>query len=419
MGKRTETEMGRNGESARKNLRFTVSPVHRFIPFYRFSDSQKREDMMNRRLRTWMGGLVIVLFALALFAPQAFGAYHVKKAFVRITVNAGEDVETGEVVAIKDSDGEAYLADANVTYLRPAVGIVGSLTGGDGEAIEVITSGILTGWSGLKEGRPGYLSETAGAVTQSPPEWIHTVGMAISSTDYYFDFTDTRDPNLTIEYFTVNPVTAGILGGAATGSTGDENVMIFGQNVFEYHILGAGQSILAPSITADGLDAMLDDTATEGLEISQGITARSPSAFTVGTDAFYLKVKFKIEDISGTADCAIGFRGDEAYQANIDDYNDMAALNVISGDIYIETIDDNAGTTSTDTTDTWGDNETHTLAVFVSSAGAVTYQIDGAAPTVTAAHTIDSGDVVVPFFYMLNDTDKTEIYIASWECGVQ
>jgi len=365
---------------------------------------------------------IVAMFAvaiiLAFMLPQAHAAYSVKKVFSRISVNAGETVVTGQVVAIKDADGEAYKADANVTYLRPAVGIVGSKTGGDGVAIEIITSGILTGWSGLKEGRAGYLSETAGAVTQSPPEWTHKVGVAINSTDYYFDFTDTRDPNLTVEYFTVNPVTAGIAGGAATGAAGDENVMIFGKNVFEYHILGT-QTILAPVIDANGLVADLDDTADDGVEIGQGITARSPSAFTVGTDAFYLKVNFIIEDVDGTDDCAVGFRGDEAYQAAIDDYNDMAALNVISGAIYIETIDDNGSTTSTDTTDTWADGETHTLAVFVSAAGAVTYQIDGAAPTATAAHSIDSGDVVVPFFYFLNDTNISDLTIVSWECGIQ
>lgn len=373
---------------------------------------------MNKQIKRWMG-LAIVLAVMLLFAlPEAFGAYHVKKIFSRVSVNAGETVATGEVVCIKDADGEAYKADANVTYLRPAVGIVGSKTGGDGVAIEIITSGILSGWSGLAEGDAAYLSETAGAVTQSPPEWIQNIGVALNSTDYYFNFADTRDPELTLEYFTVNPVTAGIAGGAATGAAGDENVMIFPNNTFEYHILGT-QTIVAPVISADGLEAALDDTDDDGIEIGQGITARSPAAFTIGTDAFYVKVKFVVEDVSGTDDCAVGFRGDEAYQANIDDYNDMAALNVISGAIYIEDIDDNGATDSTDTTDTWGDGETHTLEVYVDGDGAVTYQIDGAAPTVTDAHTIDSGDVVVPFLYFLNSTDKTELTIVSWECGVQ
>jgi len=116
----------------------------------------------------------------------------------------------------------------------------------------------------------------------------------------------------------------------------------------------------------------------------------------------------------------VGFRTAEAYQAAIDDYNNMAALNVISGAIYIETIDDNDATTSTDTTDTWGDTEAHVLAVYVDVNGVVTYQIDGAAPTVTAAFTWDDGDTVVPFLYFIHAGDFAEAtYLQSWECGLQ
>jgi len=373
---------------------------------------------MKRMMKMSMAAAMVLALVLAFVLPDLHAAYHVTKVFSRLTVNAGETVTTGEVVAIKDSDGEAYKADANVTYLRPAVGIVGSLTGGDGEAVEIITGGILSGWSGLAEGDAAYLSETAGDVTQNPPEWVQNVGVAVNTTDYYFNFPVSHDPKLTIEYFDVNPVTALITGGAAGGTTGNENVMIFPNNTFEYHILGT-QTILAPVIDANGLVADLDDTDDDGVEIGQGITARSPAAFTVGTDAFYLKVKLIIEDVSGTDDCAVGFRNDGAYQANIDDYTDMAALNVISGAIYIEDIDDDGGTDSTDTTDTWGDDETYTLGVFVDADGAVTYTIDGAAPTTTDAHTIDDGDVVVPFLYFLNASDVSNLTIVSWECGAQ
>jgi len=228
------------------------------------------------------------------------------------------------------------------------------------------------------------------------------------------------DRRFTLEEFETNPVTAKIAGGAATGTTGDENVMAFEDNIFEYHILGT-QTILAPSLAAGGLDIAMDVAAADdGVEISQGITARSRSAFVIGTDAFYFKATFYLTDISGTDDCAVGFRTAEAYQAAIDDYNNMAALNVISGAIYIETIDDNAGTTSTDTTDTWGDTEAHVLAVYVDVNGIVTYKIDGAAPTVTAAFTWDTTDTVVPFFYFIHAADFAEAtYLTSWECGLQ
>jgi len=204
------------------------------------------------------------------------------------------------------------------------------------------------------------------------------------------------------------------------GTAGDENLLIFDENIFEYHILGA-QTIAAPVRSATGLNVGMDQTDNDGVEISQGILANSRSAFVVGTSkAFCLKVKFTIPDVSGTDDCAIGFRKAEAYQANIDDYDEMAALNVISGNITIETILNAGATTSTDTTDDWADAASKTLEVYVDANGVVTYKIDGVAPTTTAAFTFDDGEVVVPFFYFLHASDLAgAVTLVSWECGLQ
>lgn len=217
-------------------------------------------------------------------------------------------------------------------------------------------------------------------------------------------------------------------GGAATGATGDENLMLFPEGMLEYHILGAGQTILQPHVTVYGLDVELDASDNEGLEITPAYTQPDETAisgvkqsFVVGTDpAFYFRLKFSIADVSVTDDCAMGFRKNEAYQANIDDYDEMAALNVISGDIKIETILNNGATTTTDTTDDWADGETHNLLVKVSGAGVVTYEIDGAAPTTTAAFTFDTGEEVIPFFYFLHaSTAACAVYLKEWEVGYQ
>lgn len=228
------------------------------------------------------------------------------------------------------------------------------------------------------------------------------------------------DSEYTFETFNIDPATSGKAGGAATGTAGDENVMIFPNSGFEYHILGT-QTIVAPSITATGLNINMDQTDNDGVEVSQGILSNSKHAFTVGTSpAFFLRVKFSIADVSGTDDCAIGFRKAEAYQAAIDNYDEMAALNVISGNITIETILNNGTTTSTDTTANWADTETHTLTVLVSDTGVVRYEIDGSTPSTTAAFTFDSNEVVVPFFYFLNASDVAgAVVIQEWECGLQ
>ena len=129
------------------------------------------------------------------------------------------------------------------------------------------------------------------------------------------------DRNYTFEEFESSPVTSKIAGGAAGASTGNENVMKFEDNIFEYHVLGTGQTISAPSIVATGLLVSLDQANNEGMEMGQGITAKSRSAFVVGTaEPFFIKARFTIADVSGTDDCAVGFRLAAAYQAKIENY---------------------------------------------------------------------------------------------------
>lgn len=209
-------------------------------------------------------------------------------------------------------------------------------------------------------------------------------------------------------------------GGAATGAAGDENRMLFPEAYFEYHILGT-QTILYPQKAANGLDCAMDLTDNDGVELTNGIEPGMSCAFTVGTDlAFFFKCKFDIADVSGSDDCMAGFRKREAYQANVDDYDEMAGLNVISGDIKIETVLNNAATVTTDSTDNWADAAAKTLGTFVSSTGVVTYTIDGKAPTTTAAYTFDDAEVVIPFHFFLHATTSPGAHVLrEWECGLQ
>jgi len=229
------------------------------------------------------------------------------------------------------------------------------------------------------------------------------------------------DNKYVYETFQANGATSKVGGGAAGGTAGDNNVLILPTTAFEYSILGT-QTITAPVITASGLDiGSMDQTANDGIQLNHGILSSQIPSFIIGTDpAFFFRVRFSIADVSGTDDCAIGFRKVEANTGNIDDYNDMAVLNVISGNIYIETIKTNAATVSTDTTDNWADLATHELTVLVSETGVVTYEIDGSAPTVTAAYTFTDALNVMPFLFFLQDTDIAgSVPIMFWECGYQ
>tara|TARA_Y100000310_G_scaffold242492_1_gene246648 strand:+ start:498 stop:1208 length:711 start_codon:yes stop_codon:yes gene_type:complete len=212
------------------------------------------------------------------------------------------------------------------------------------------------------------------------------------------------------------------IGGAAAGSTGNENILKFSNNETLYHHVLGTQTILIPAVTADGLNIGQDQTDDDGCEISGcPVTGTGGIQFVVGTDpAFYFACTVTVPDVSATDDFAIGFRKAETYQAAVDGYDEMAAFNIISGDIKTETILNNAATVTTDTTDNWTDGQSKTLKVLVSAAGVVTYQVDGSAPTTTAAFTFDDAEVVIPFVYMLNTSDLVgALTITAWDVGYQ
>lgn len=175
----------------------------------------------------------------------------------------------------------------------------------------------------------------------------------------------------------------------------------------------------APLFSASGLNLSRTDTNNIGSEYTNGITSRSKAAFTVGTDVCFVNATITISDVSGSDAVLVGFRKAAAYAADYNDYTDFAAIGNVSGDVKTVTALNNGVTTTTDTTDNWDDGETHTVQVSVSPTGAVTYQLDGGAPTTVAAFTFDSGDVIVPFLYFLQDSDKTDATISRYVVGRQ
>lgn len=220
--------------------------------------------------------------------------------------------------------------------------------------------------------------------------------------------------------------TAANTGGVATGATGDTNLMAMQNGVImEQFILGAGQTIIAPRIDANGLLVSLDLTATEGAEYNLGARNLSKCAFTIGTDAaFYFSVGLYINDMDGAAPYVIGFRKVEANNATFGNYTDYATIGMIAAssvtNVVTATELNSGGQTVTDTTDAWGgDGATNTLAVLVSAGGAVTYTINGAAPSASAAFTFDAGDIVIPFIRIEHSASATQVDITSIQCGYQ
>jgi hypothetical protein len=222
------------------------------------------------------------------------------------------------------------------------------------------------------------------------------------------------DNQYVFENFVQNPAVSKLGGGASSGTTGATNIMEFPFSDFEYNIKGT-QTITAPVIASvtegiSGLNVEMDLTADDGVEICSGIINSNPNAFKIGASSpFFFRARLTMSNPINTDDCAIGFRKQEAYQANIDDYADMAVLNVIAGDIKIETIKGGASTVTTDTTDNFSANDTIDLQINVDETGAVNYLINGQEPTVSADYSFTDDLFVTPFMFFLHDSTNTDV----------
>jgi len=243
-----------------------------------------------RRYRHFTMLLFAVLLVFALFAAPASATYSVKQIFARISATAGETLTTGNVVTLSDTDGYAYKADANDAALRPAIGIVGhgAATGGK---VEIILCGILSGWTSLTEGAPGYLSETAGGVTQSAPAWSQQAGLAVSATDYFFSFQN---------YFDSSSLTAlGTLSGASP-------IVFEGATANDYET-----SVAVTDPTADRTVTIPDRTGQVQLaSAASALTPGAAVALTVGLSNVYTLTPTDNEDSTITFSGG-GTAGDE------------------------------------------------------------------------------------------------------------
>lgn len=226
----------------------------------------------------------------------------------------------------------------------------------------------------------------------------------------------------TKDNFSSAPLIAASTG--AAGSTSENAVNVIRTDAASYELTNKVGTCPIPTWTVLGLNiGACVDTNNDSVELTQGDTSRSRSAFTVGTDpAFYFEADIYITDVSGTDAFLVGFRKAEACQDNaVDDYDEMAAFNVSSGNIKFSTIINGATTVTTDSTDDWADLSAKTLRVEVARDGKVSYFVNGSTPTVLPAQfTFDAGEVVVPFISILADSDLPEAtYLRQWNCGLK
>ena len=189
--------------------------------------------------------------------------------------------------------------------------------------------------------------------------------------------------------------------------------------------------IVDASATAVGLNLQLDAETTDncGMELSIGASStveNDDNKYIVGTHSGSIDVTFHTQDWTDYDCVSIGFRKVQAHQsahsgvlaaASGDPlYTDFCAFGIQSADDVQSATDLNDGGSGTvvytDSTQAPADNHNHRLRVDLASDGSVTYShvssaIAGAgalaAPTVTAAFTFDSGDIVVPYLTTLKN----------------
>lgn len=222
-------------------------------------------------------------------------------------------------------------------------------------------------------------------------------------------------------------------GTVASGTGGETNLTVIDGVPWEYFVIGT-QTITVPSFStgaSPGLDISHDKTNTDGVIYTPFTNSKaSRLAFTIGTDpAFYVSLKLSCGDLTGANPLCVGFHGGAAatnplqvHTATFADYTDKACIGFTGGTADIQTItclNNAVGDTTTDTTLNGADNTDVTLTVKVSAAGAVTYEVDGAAAT-SAAFTFDSGDIVVPFIYVLHGAGvMNDVILRKFVCGHQ
>lgn len=101
---------------------------------------------------------------------------------------AGGSLTVGNTAYIA-ADGDVEAGDANLAISAAVIGIIvavadttGATTAAAGDAVSVCVFGPVGGFSSLNEGALQYVSETAGAITETAPSgagtWTHVVGYA-------------------------------------------------------------------------------------------------------------------------------------------------------------------------------------------------------------------------------------------------
>ena len=226
------------------------------------------------------------------------------------------------------------------------------------------------------------------------------------------------------------PITTGLLPGtAASGVDTEQAVTYLGGEGCMMNYVGTATR-LGPTISSagGGLQMTLDAAASEGAEYilnpHPGSSRGAHSNLVGFTTASFSRIVFAPVGGPANANFWFGFRANEAFAADVNDYEDLAAL-AINGAalVSIETIIGNAATDATSTGVVPANGILTELKLVIDGSGNVRFYVNGeeyahtATASLAAQYTFTDGLVVQPFLYAVNGAGAVPITLYEWEAG--
>jgi len=215
-----------------------------------------------------------------------------------------------------------------------------------------------------------------------------------------------QDPNATLEFFDKNFLIQGPLGAVVATTTSLKNKFITPYGLLNHYNIGT-QTIVAPTQGANGLLVEQDATATEGAHYCPEVVAACPQQFVVGKTAMTLVNKFSATTVANAV-YMVGFRVKEAFTADFNDYNNLAAVGTGAAGTAVATygILGGAATVVTTSATNLVNSAVNTAVIEVAANGAVgVWMNDVKYPVYSAGTTplvFPAGTVLIPFFQYTN-----------------
>jgi hypothetical protein len=360
---------------------------------------------------------------------------HVGKTTGQIISGDGTDVISAPVtgdVGLAASGGNLVSTVVNVTQASQAAG----------DLLYKATASTLTR---LAKGPAGQALVSDGSV----PSWSKLTSANIDADAVATDFTQQREV----------PIFAKTTGAIKTAANAQQDFFWVGSPPQYFELaqgvgaLGANTLLAANGLTPSttGWLLTLDNTATDSLEITQGIVLGSARSFVTGTSAaFTLKCAFLVPTRANITHLLMGFRKLGAYVTA----STLAEAQTAYDDKAMFGIKDNAGVLSTETSLATVDVSTAlahaaavdgdilALQVLVSAAGVTTYKLATATPAgstaaqtqaaVTTAYaalatdasavayTFGAATVVVPSIIIgASGASAPDVKLVNYFCGLQ